>query len=127
MKITYPNFQVDISIDEVIALLRTTLSAESQKTNPERTPTPPAPKRPKTSAKPNKKPKGNTKAVDVLIGDSWKTFGSVSQAAEAIGTKLNHLSYALLNGKTYNGYQVRYATDGQHCPEPTMEEPEDAP
>lgn len=124
MKITYSDFQIDISVDEIIALMNANLSIQGP--NPEK-PMVPASKRPKSPVKPKKKPKGNTKAVDVLIEDSWKTFGSVSQAAEAIGTKINHLSHALLNGKTCNGYQVRYATDGQHCPVPTMEEPEDAP
>lgn len=93
--------------------------------NPEK-PMAPALKPSKSPAKPKKKPKGNTKAVDVLIENKWKTFGSVSQAADAIGTKLNQLSHALLTGKTCNGHQVRYATNGQQ-PEPTMEDPEDAP
>lgn len=126
MKITYPEFQIDISVDEVIMLLNANLSDKDSHSNPESTPVAPASKRPKSTAKPKKKPKGNTKAVDVMIGNKWKTFGSVSQAAEAIGTKLNHLSHALLTGKTCNGHQVRYSTNGQQ-PEPTMEEPEDAP
>ncbi len=123
MKITYSDFQIDISVDEVITLMNTNLS--SQGPNPEK-PMTPASKPSKSPAKPKKKPKGNTKAVDVLIEDKWKTFGSVSQAAEAIGTKLNNLSHSLLTGKTCNGHQVRYSTNGQQ-PEPTMEEPEDAP
>lgn len=127
MKITYPDFQVDISVDEVIALMNANLSSESHHANPESIPMAPAPKRQKSTAKRKMKPKSNSKAVDVLIEDRWKTFGSISQAAAAIGTKLNHLSHALLTGKTCNGHQVRYATDGQDQPEPTMEEPEDAP
>ena len=123
MKITYPDFQIDISVDEVITLMNANLSCQGP--NPEK-PMVPASKPSKSPAKPKKKPKGNTKAVDVLIENKWKTFGSVSQAAEAIGTKLNHLSHALLTGKTCNGHQVRYATNGQQ-PEPTMEDPEDAP
>lgn len=123
MKITYPDFQIDISVDEVITLMNANLSRQGP--NPEK-PMAPASKPSKSPAKPTKKPKGNTKAVDVLIENKWKTFGSVSQAAEAIGTKLNHLSHALLTGKTCNGHQVRYATNGQQ-PEPTMEDPEDAP
>lgn len=123
MKITYPDFQIDISVDEVITLMNANLSCQGP--NPEK-PMAQASKPSKSPAKPKKKPKGNTKAVDVLIENKWKTFGSVSQAAEAIGTKLNQLSHALLTGKTCKGHQVRYATDGQQ-PEPTMEDPEDAP
>lgn len=124
MKLTYSDFQIDISVDEIITLMNANLSIQGP--NPEKPMAPAAPKRPKSPVMPKKKPKGNTKAVDVLIENKWKTFGSVSQAAEAIGTKLNHLSHALLTGKTCNGHQVRYATDGQQ-PEPTMEDPEDAP
>lgn len=124
MKITYSDFQIDISVDEIIALMNANLSIQGP--NPEKPMAPAAPKRPKSPIMPKKKPKCNTKAVDVLIENKWKTFGSVSQAAEAIGTKLNHLSHALLTGKTCKGHQVRYATDGQQ-PEPTMEDPEDAP
>ena len=55
------------------------------------------------------KRKTNAKKVQVLFETGWKTFNSISQAAKAIDARLNHLSHALLNGKTCNGYQVRYA------------------
>lgn len=123
MKITYQDFQIDISVDEVIMLMNANLSDEGHHSNAERVPMEPAEKH-QTSQK--KKPRGNSKAVDVLIENRWKTYGSVSQAAKAIGTKLNNLSHALLTGKTCNGHQVRYATDSQEQPIPPLEEPEDA-
>lgn len=55
------------------------------------------------------KRKTNAKKVQVLFENGWKTFNSISQAAKAIDARLNHLSHALLNGKTCNGHQVRYA------------------
>lgn len=81
----------------------------------------------KPDEKPKRKNKTNSKAVEVLLENGWKTFGSVSQAAAAIGTRLNHLSHALLNNKTCNGYQVRYAVDGKQQPEATNEEPTELP
>lgn len=76
--------------------------------------------------KPKKKSSGNSKSVQVLFENGWKTFKSVSQAAEAIGTRLNHLSHALLNGKTCNGHQVRYANNKEQS-ETTNEEPTELP
>lgn len=55
-----------------------------------------------------KKPSGKTKKVDILFESGWKTFDSVTKGAKAIDARLNHLSYALLNGKTCNGHHVRY-------------------
>lgn len=113
MKITYPDFTIDISVDEVIALMNANLFGEGSMTAPESIPKVPA------SQKTTKaKHRTNAKAVDVMIGNKWKTFGSISQAAKAIGTKINHLSHALLTGQACNGHQVRYANDGQEQPEP---------
>lgn len=86
-----------------------------------------APKDNEPVEKPKRKNKTNSKAVEVLLENGWKTFGSVSQAAAAIGSRLNHLSHALLNNKTCNGYQVRYAVDGKQQPETTNEEPTELP
>ncbi len=77
--------------------------------------------------KPKRKSSGNGKAVQVLFDNGWKTYKTISKAAEAIGTKLNHLSHALLNGKTCNGHQVRYAVDIKEQPETTNEEPTEYP
>lgn len=147
MKYTCPDYQIEISVAEVIELLKfneankpqiyyrlsdiplpvldealhkaTHLFEESEAE--------PKPKQNKSSAKkPKKKTTGNAKSVQVLFENGWKTFKSVSQAAEAIGTKLNHLSHAMLNGKTCNGHEVRYANNkGQ--PETASEEPADLP
>lgn len=57
------------------------------------------------------KRKTNAKKVQVLFETGWKTFNSISQAAKAIDARLNHLSHALLNGKTCNGHQVRYHSE----------------
>lgn len=122
MKITYPDFTIDIGVEEVIALMNANLSGQGPVAAPKSIPKAPASPKKTTKAK----SRTNAKAVDVLTGDRWKTYGSISQAAEAIGTKLNQLSHALLTGKTCKGHQVRYATDGQQ-PEPTIEDPEDAP
>lgn len=56
-----------------------------------------------------KKPSGKAKKVDVLFETGWKTFGSLTAAAKAIDARLNHLSHALMTGKTCNGHQVRYS------------------
>ena len=58
-----------------------------------------------------KKASGKPKKVDVLFETGWKTFNSISQAAKAIDARLNHLSHALLNGKTCNGHHVRYHSE----------------
>lgn len=162
MKITYPECQIEISVDEVIALIDhtnlidagTQLVQENEKIkvelppidperlrkgfcdeepNPEPEPEP-KPKQKSTRLKktkktmePKRKNKTNSKTVEVLFENGWKTFGSVSQAAEAIGSRLNHLSYALLNNKTCNGYQVRYAVDSKEQTETTNEEPTELP
>ena len=56
-----------------------------------------------------KKPSGKAKKVDVLFETGWKTFGSLTAAAKAIDARLNHLSHALMTGKTCNGHHVRYS------------------
>lgn len=56
-----------------------------------------------------KKPYGKAKKVDVLFETGWKTFGSLTAAAKAIDARLNHLSHALMTGKTCNGHHVRYS------------------
>lgn len=56
-----------------------------------------------------KKPSGKAKKVDVLFETGWKTFGSLTAAAKAINARLNHLSHALMTGKTCNGHHVRYS------------------
>ena len=175
MKITYPECQIEISVDEVIALidhanltdagtqlvqeiekikvelppidpeiLRKGFGDEDPEPHPEPEPEPePKPKQRSTRLKkpkkamapkdnepdeqPKRKNKTNSKAVQVLLENGWKTFGSVSQAAEAIGSRLNHLSHALLNNKTCNGYQVRYAVDSKEQTENTNEEPTELP
>ena len=66
-------------------------------------PTPDSTKKKKASTKPKK--------VDILFENGWKTFNSISQAAKAIDARLNHLSHALLNGKTCNGHHVRYHSE----------------
>ena len=62
-----------------------------------------SPKKKSHSTKPKK--------VDVLFETGWKTFNSISQAAKAIDARLNHLSHALINGKTCNGHHVRYHSE----------------
>lgn len=76
-----------------------------------------------------KKKKASTKPkkVDILFENGWKTFNSISQAAKAIDARLNHLSHALLNGKTCNGHQVRYATDNNEPTQPANEEQTELP
>ena len=64
-----------------------------------------------TKTSPKKKASGKPKKVQVLFETGWKTFSSISQAAKAIDARLNHLSHALLNGKTCNGHQVRYHSE----------------
>ena len=56
-----------------------------------------------------KKPSGKAKKVDILFDTGWKTFGSLTAAAKAIDARLNHLSHALMTGKTCNGHHVRYS------------------
>lgn len=56
-----------------------------------------------------KKPSGKAKKVDVLFDTGWKTFGSLTAAAKAIDARLNHLSHALMTGKTCKGHHVRYS------------------
>lgn len=56
-----------------------------------------------------KKSSGKPKKVDVLFETGWKTFGSLTEAAKAIDARMNHLSHAMLTGKTCNGHQVRYS------------------
>ena len=104
------------------ALMNANLSGQGPVAAPKSIPKAPASPKKTTKAK----SRTNAKAVDVLIGDRWKTYGSISQAAKAIGTKLHHLSHALLTGKACNGHQVRYATDGQEQPEPDAE-PDELP
>jgi hypothetical protein len=69
----------------------------------------------------------NNKKVQVLFETGWKTFNSISQAAKAIDARLNHLSHALLNGKTCNGHQVRYATGNKEQTQPANEEQTELP
>jgi hypothetical protein len=73
------------------------------------------------------KRKTNSKKVQVLFETGWKTFSSISQAAKAIDARLNHISHALLNGKTCNGHQVRYATDDNEPTQPANEEQTELP
>jgi len=164
MKITYPECQIDISVDEVITLINhvnkgsrpmTVAEIAEELLKPQGTigpgfdpifPTMMAPKVPSLEEDPNPEPKpepkqkgkipqakkakrkpGNAKSVQVLFETGWKTYKTISKAAEAIGTKLNHLSHALLNGKTCNGHQVRYAVDIKDQPETTNEEPTELP
>lgn len=56
-----------------------------------------------------KKSSGKMKKVDILFDTGWKTFGSLTAAAKAIDARLNHLSHALMTGKTCNGHHVRYS------------------
>lgn len=73
------------------------------------------------------KRKTNSKKVQVLFETGWKTFNSISQAAKAIDARLNHLSHALLNGKTCNGHQVRYASGNKEQTQPANEEQTELP
>lgn len=73
------------------------------------------------------KRKTNAKKVQVLFENGWKTFNSISQAAKAVDARLNHLSHALLNGKTCNGHQVRYATDNNEPTQPADEQQTELP
>lgn len=85
------------------------------------------PKERKNESTKKKKASGKPKKVDVLFETGWKTFNSISQAAKAIDARLNHLSHALLNGKTCNGHQVRYATDNNEQTQATNEEQTELP
>lgn len=73
------------------------------------------------------KRKTNSKKVQVLFENGWKTFNSISQAAKAIDARLNHLSHALLNGKTCNGHQVRYTSGNKEQTQPANEEQTELP
>ena len=86
----------------------------------------PAPTESKKEPAPTK-PKTNSRKVQVLFDNGWKTFNSISQAAKAIGVKLNKLSHDLLNGKTCNGYQVRYATDDSEQTQPDNDDKTELP
>lgn len=86
----------------------------------------PAPTESKKKPAPAKR-KTNSKKVQVLFETGWKTFNSISQAAKAIDARLNHLSHALLNGKTCNGHQVRYATGNNEQTQPANEEQTELP
>lgn len=94
-------------------------------TKPVETPEP-APTESKKEPAPTKR-KTNSKKVQVLFENGWKTFSSISQAAKAIDARLNHLSHALLNGKTCNGHQVRYATGNKEQTQPANEEQTELP
>ncbi len=80
-----------------------------------------------TKTSPKKKASGKPKKVQVLFETGWKTFNSISQAAKAIDARLNHLSHALLNGKTCNGHHVRYATDNNEPTQPADEQQTELP
>lgn len=94
-------------------------------TKPVETPEP-TPAKSKKEPAPTKR-KTNSKKVEVLFETGWKTFNSISQAAKAIDARLNHLSHALLNGKTCNGHQVRYATGSNEKPQPVNDEQPELP
>lgn len=164
MKITYPECQIEISVEEVITLIdhvnigsRPMTVAEmaeellkpqgmigpdfdpmlpiakvpkvpglDEDPNPEPEPEP-KPRQKNPQAKKAKRKPGNAKSVQVLFETGWKTYKTISKAAEAIGSKLNHLSHALLNGKTCNGHQVRYAVDNKEQPETINEAPAELP
>lgn len=132
MKITYPECQIELTAEELIVLMgrinlyeagaRLVQLIESYKLdadeNPGQQPEPvsypkeeePAPVESKKKT-PKRKPADNPKKVDVLFESGWTTFNSVSAAAKAIDARINHLNHALLNGKTCNGYPVRYTED----------------
>ncbi len=78
-------------------------------TKPVETPEP-TPAKSKREPAPTKR-KTNSKKVQVLFENGWKTFSSISEAAKAIDARLNHLSHALINGKTCNGHHVRYHSE----------------
>ena len=62
--------------------------------------------------KPKPKREKVLKKVDVLFGDDWVTFDSISAAARAIGVLYNNLTIALRKGTDCKGYKVRYANSG---------------
>lgn len=86
----------------------------------------PAPTESKKEPAPTKR-RTNNKKVQILFETGWKTFNSISKAAKAVDARLNHLSHALLNGKTCNGHQVRYATDNNEPTQPANEEQTELP
>lgn len=144
MKITYPECQIEITAEELILLIdRINLNnagvqlvqeieriKDDLTEQPEPKPYPaqeePAPTDSKKEPAPTKR-KTNSKKVQVLFETGWKTFNSISQAAKAVDARLNHLSHALLNGKTCNGHQVRYATDNNEPTQPANEEQTELP
>ena len=139
MKITYPECQIEITAEELILLIdRLNLNnagaqlvqeieriKDDLTEQPEPKPYPaqeePAHTESKKEPAPTKR-RTNNKKVQVLFETGWKTYNSISQAAKAIDARLNHLSHALLNGKTCNGHQVRYATGNKEQTQPANEE-----
>ena len=148
MKITYPECQIELTAEELITLMgrinlyeagaRLVQLIESYKLDadedPGHQPEPvsypkeeePAPVE-STKKTPKRKPADKPQKVDVLFESGWTTFNSVSAAAKAIDARLNHLSHALLNGKTCNGHQVRYASDNNEPTQPANEEQTELP
>lgn len=56
-----------------------------------------------------KKASSNPKKVEILFTTGWKTFDSISEAAEALGVNYKTFYHNLTHGKPCKTHQVRYS------------------
>ena len=105
MKVTYKDFQIEISVEEIITLIDhanltdagTQLVKEIEHYKEEL-----HDEEPKPYSK-------QAKGVDILFEEGWKTFDSMSKAAKALDVSLAWLSKSLQLGKTCNGHHIRFS------------------
>ncbi len=117
MKITCSDLQVDISAEEIVALLvrlspgdaNTRLAGEIEAMKDTLPDPDPLAGAGVGETKSDPKRGRVLKKVDVLVKDDWVTFDSISAAAKAIGVLYNNLTIALRKGKDCKGHKVRYS------------------